>query len=274
MKLQQRVDLSELYNREEDFSADLAQHLDALQIGQFEDAETEAKVGRRYADIVATGSGGTLVIENQFGTADWDHWGRLEAYARLKEADVAVLVAEKFEELMIDTCRLRDDVDTSIDWYLIEAHASSHGELSFHHVVGPSKDIKTEKTTGSEQREFWAPIQRGDHGALFKGLRLDGNWLVKPLDRMFLNLGVTTRESYAQIHFLSELPLDQREAVVKGLVDAGHDYEESDRTTKDVRLKFPVLDIGWVERDNWDEIREALVQKGEELYNAIENSGA
>ena len=51
-------------------------------------------------------------------------------------------------------------------------------------------------------------------------------------------------------------------------------YEKSDRTVKSVRLNFPVLDIGWVERDSWDEIREALVQKGKELYNAIENSGA
>ena len=33
MKLQQRVNLSELYNREEDFSADLAEHLDALNVG-------------------------------------------------------------------------------------------------------------------------------------------------------------------------------------------------------------------------------------------------
>ena len=201
MKLQERKPLNQLYSREEEFSADLAEHLDALKVGQFEDAETEANVGARKADIVATGEDGTLVIENQFGKANWDHWGRLEAYARLKEANVAVLIAEVFEELMIDTCRLRDDVDSSIDWYLIEAHANSHDELSFHHVVGPSRNIKTEKTEGNEQREFWAPIQRGEYGTLFEGMRLDGNRLVKRLDRMLLKLGVTTRESYAQIHF-------------------------------------------------------------------------
>ena len=136
MKLQEAMPLSSIYTREEDFSTDLADNLDALRVGSFEDPETESNVGARRADIVAVGEDGILVVENQFGKADWDHWGRLEAYARLKKADVAVLVAEEFEELMIVTCRLRDE-DSTIDWYLIQAQANSHKELSFHHVVGP-----------------------------------------------------------------------------------------------------------------------------------------
>ena len=46
-------------------------------------------MGTRKADIVGKGDDGVLVVENQFSKADWDHWGRLEAYARLREADVA-----------------------------------------------------------------------------------------------------------------------------------------------------------------------------------------
>lgn len=131
MKLQETMPLSDIYNREEDFSTDLADNLDVLGIGSFEDAETEARVGTRKADIVAVGEDGILVVENQFGKADWDHWGRLEAYARLKNATVAVLVAESFEKLMIVTCRLRDE-DSAVDWYLIQAQANTHNELSFH----------------------------------------------------------------------------------------------------------------------------------------------
>ena len=97
MNLQQSIPLRDIYGNEEEFSAALANTLEALKVGKFEDAETEANVGTRRADIVAVGEDGTIVIENQFGKADWDHWGRLEAYARLKEADVAVLVAERFE---------------------------------------------------------------------------------------------------------------------------------------------------------------------------------
>ena len=92
MNLQKTIPLSSIYKREEDFSTDLADTLDALRIGSFEDVKTEVRVGTRRADIVAAGEDGTLVIENQFGKADWDHWGRLEAYARLKDATVAVLV--------------------------------------------------------------------------------------------------------------------------------------------------------------------------------------
>ena len=109
MKLQKYKNLSSLYTREEDFSSDLANHISKLNVGDFEDAETESNVGTRKADIVATGNDGILVIENQFGKADWDHWGRLEAYARLKEANVAILIAEEFEELMIVTCNLRNE---------------------------------------------------------------------------------------------------------------------------------------------------------------------
>ena len=117
MKLQQSIPLSSIYKREEEFSEDLAETLNALNVGKFEDSETESNVGTRKADIVAVGEAGVLVVENQFNKADWDHWGRLEAYARLKEATVAALVAESFEDLMITTCNLHNG-DSGIDWYL------------------------------------------------------------------------------------------------------------------------------------------------------------
>ena len=168
MKLQELIPLSSIYKREEDFSADLAKTLDALNIGKFEDPETESSVGTRKADIVAVGEDGVLVVENQFGTANWDHWGRLEAYARLKEATVAVLVAEDFEDLMITTCNLRNE-DSEIGWYLIQAQANAHEELSFHQVVRPAIDIQTERQTDLEYKEFWAPILQGELGKLFAG---------------------------------------------------------------------------------------------------------
>ena len=158
MKLQQTINLSSVYKREEDFSTDLANHLSALGVGEFEDAETESNVGTRRADIVASGDNGILVVENQFGKADWDHWGRLEAYARLKEAEVAALVAESFEELMIVTCDLRNQ-DSEIDWYLIQAEANAHKELSFHKVAFPAIDIQMERKN-VEYSEFWEPVRK------------------------------------------------------------------------------------------------------------------
>jgi hypothetical protein len=62
MKFQQYKALKTLYRREEDFSADLANHISHLNVGDFEDGETESSVGTRKADIEATGNNGILVI--------------------------------------------------------------------------------------------------------------------------------------------------------------------------------------------------------------------
>ena len=151
------VKLSEIYRREEDFSADLAKNLSFLGVGNFEEGETESPVGTRRADIVAKGDDGILVVECQFGKADWDHWGRLEAYARLKEATVAVLVAEDFEDLMMTTCEFRN-ADSEIGWFLVKVQGTANEEVIIHAVEGPKVDIQAERA-GKPISEFWAPIR-------------------------------------------------------------------------------------------------------------------
>ena len=275
MKLRKSIPLSDIYNREEDFSADLADNLDALRIGKFEDAETEARVGTRRADIVATGENGTLVVENQFGKADWDHWGRLEAYARLKEATVAVLVAEDFEELMIVTCRLRDE-DSNVDWYLIQASANTHKELSFHHVVGPAIDIQTEKKAEGGYSEFWQPIREGKFGELFKGkpvpISNDG-WIGRAIRNRNIGvwLAITKQRCYVQVYFQGENPSERRDKIMALFPESDYDYEYKD-TPKEIKVQFPVLDKGKNDQDDWDEIREKLVAMGTNIYNKIDES--
>ncbi len=274
MNLQKTKPLSEIYNREEEFSADLANTLDALNVGDFEDPETEANVGTRRADIVADGEDGTLVIENQFGKADWDHWGRLEAYARLKKADVAVLVAEDFEELMIVTCNLRNE-DSNVNWYLIQAQANSHNELSFHHVARPAIDIQTEKHGEVGYSEFWAPIREGKFGELFTGrpvpLSNDG-WIPKSIRNISVCLFVSNQRCYIQLYFQGENPLDRRDGVMELFPESDYTYDYND-SPKQIRVQFPVLNKGKNDRDDWDEIREELVTMGTDIYNKINESG-
>lgn len=80
MNLQTTVPLSSIYTREEDFSADLADNLDELRVGKFEDVETEANVGTRRADIVAVGEDGTLTIRN---IGVWLHLLNQRCYVQL-----------------------------------------------------------------------------------------------------------------------------------------------------------------------------------------------
>jgi hypothetical protein len=271
MKLQQSLPLSTVYSREEDFSSDLADHITALGVGSFEDAETESNVGTRKADIVAVGDDGTLVVENQFGKADWDHWGRLEAYARLKEATVAVLVAEDFEELMVVTCNLRNE-DSEIDWYLIQAQASSHKELSFHYVARPAIDIQMEKgKAGAEYSEFWEPIRQE---GLFAGrpvsVRNDG-WIAKSIRGIVLCLELHNHACRVSLQFRGEDSEDRRAKVIELFPETEYTYELHE-SAKCHWIRFPALDKGRKDREHWPEIREKLTSVGADIYNRIKDS--
>ena len=270
MNLQQLIPLSEIYPREEDFSDDLADNLEALNVGSFEDVETESTVGTRRADIVAVGEDGILVVENQFGKADWDHWGRLEAYARLKEAAVAVLVAEDFEELMITTCNLRNE-DSEIDWYLIQVEVNSHEELSFHPIVQPAIDIQVERNAGVEYSEFWEPIRRE---GLFSGkpvpVRAEG-WIGKSIRGISVNLVARKKRCSVNLWFQGENRAARREETMELFPESQYNYEFTDRR-KSAGVVFPVLDKGQGNREDWDEVREKLVAMGTDIYNKIYES--
>ncbi len=271
MNLQQSIPLRDIYGNEEEFSAALANRLEALKVGKFEDAETEANVGTRRADIVAVGEDGTLVVENQFGKADWDHWGRLEAYARLKEADVAVLVAEDFEELMIVTCNLRNE-DSNVNWYLIQSQANSHNELSFHHVARPAIDIQTEKHPEVGYSEFWAPIRDGD--GLFAGkpvlIRNEG-YISKTIRGVEVYLQLTNHKCYIRLWLQGENRSERRDKIKELFQESNYDCEDKD-TSMYATLIFDVLEKGKNNRDDWDEIREKLVKMGTDIYNKIKES--
>ena len=267
MKIQDTKLLSSVYSREEAFSSQLAKHIKYLKVGSFDEAETESRVGTRRADIVATGDDGTLVIENQFGKADWDHWGRLEAYARLKEANVAALVAEGFEELMIVTCNLRNE-DSKIDWYLILAEVNTHDELAFHHISRPAIDIQTQK--GSvEYSEFWEPVRRS---GLFAGKPVpvrDEAWIGKGIRGITLCLHLYNHSCAVILYFQGDDRVERRQKALELLLPEKHELRES---PKFANILFPVLDKGKKDLDHWDEIRKELVSRGEKTYNLLKNS--
>ena len=273
MKRQQLIPLSNIYNREEDFSADLADNLDALKVGNFEDAKTESNVNKRRADIVAVGEDGVLVVENQFGEADWDHWGRLEAYARAQEATVAVMVAESFEDLMIVTCNRRNE-ESNIGWYLIQSQANEYKELSFHHVARPSIDIQIGPTSDIEYSEFWAPIRQGKLGTLFAGRPVpisNERWISKSIRSIGVTLFLTNQRCYVQLYFQGKDRLERRDKIMALFPESDYLYEYND-SPKQIRVQFPALDKGKNDQDDWDEIREKLVAMGTDIYNKINES--
>ena len=271
MNLQQLIPLSDVYSSEEEFSDDLADNLDALNVGTFEDVERESAVGTREADIVAVGEDGILVVENQFGKADWDHWSRLEAYARLKEATVAVLVAEDFEELMSTTCNLRNE-DSEIDWYLIQAQANSHKEFFFQHIVGPTLDIRVERETSTEYSEFWAPIRKQEGPFAGKQIPINRDGIIKKgVKGVLLILQLRKDRCYVHLSFTGENRLERRDDIVKLFPKPQYDYRLGE-APKSVSITFPVIDKGRKDLEDWDEVREKLVDMGTDIYNKIYES--
>lgn len=257
-----------------EFSAALADNIDALNVGEFEDVETEFNVNRRRADIVAVGVDGVLVVENQFGEANWDHWGRLEAYARAQEATVAVLVAESFEDLMIVTCNRRNE-ESNIGWYLIQAQVNSHKEFSFHHVVRPAIDIQIGPGTDVEYSEFWAPIRDGKFGELFKGKPVSTRkrYINPPIQIRGVNtrLYTLTHRCYVRLRFNGDNRFERRDDIMELFPESEYKYEYRERT-KDALVIFPVLDKGENDQGDWDEIRQKLVTMGTDIYTKISES--
>ena len=261
MRLQQVIELREIYSHENDFTNELAEELSVLGLGDFEDVETEVYVGPRKADIIATGEDGVLVVENQFGKADWDHWGRLDCYSQFNNATAAALVAEDFEELMIETCRLRNE-DGEIGWHLIQAGANSHRELIFCH-----RDVSAPRPSYSNNQnlytEFWEPI-RSDRHNLFSGVPVSVSQVYKTNNGVELTLGINTSDCYIRLRFR----LERRDDVTALFPASDYDYEYSE-TENYAIIRFPVLNQGIEDRPDWPQIRERLVSMGTDIYNLL-----
>ena len=270
MKTPKYVNLNKVYSREETFNKELSKNLSLLNAGRFNDeSQVEALVGTRKADIVAKGDDGTLVVESQFGKADWDHWGRLEAYARIKEANTAVLVAEKFEPLMIETCDLRNQQDRAIDWYLIKAFVTEDKLHIFHTVAGPAIDIQTERT-GAEYSEFWAPIREK---GLFAGKPVPAgdSWITKGAKGAGLDLIVNQSDTKVKFYYKGDNRIEKRDKAYEVLSELGYEMILGE-AAKHASILFPVIDKGKKDINNWEEIREKLIKIGTDVYNKINES--
>ena len=266
MKMQTLIPLAKKYRREEDFSADLAKDISVLNLGTYDDAETEAWVGTRKADIVARNTDDLLVVENQFGKADWDHWGRLEAYSRIKGANVAALVAEEFEELMIVTCNLRNQ-DSDIDWYLIKAYVNDRDEHSFHHVARPDIDIQSERK-GVEYSEFWAPIREK---GLFSGKPVpvsNDGWISKSIRGINISLWLTKGRSGIGLGLQGENRVERRDKLAEFMASEGYNFNKSD-SAKFSNLTLELLDKGKNDIGSWEEIRESMLRTGTAIYELL-----
>ena len=144
--------------------------------------------------------------------------------------------------------------------------------VSNHHATRPAVDIQTKKKTEGEYSEFWAPIRAGD--SLFAGKPVpirDEGWVRKNIRNIGVTLFLNNQQCYILLYFEGENPLERRDRIMMLFPKSDYIWECKD-SPKETKVKFPVLDKGKKDRDDWDEIREKLVNSGTDIYNKINES--
>ena len=135
-------------------------------------------------------------------------------------------------------------------------------------------DIQTERRVESGYSEFWAPIRAGEFGEIFAGspvLIRNESWISTDIRTIGVNLHLNNHDCYVQLYFRGADPEGRRNKVMTLFPKSDYTYEYKD-SPKSTKVKFPVLDKGKKDRDDWDEIRYKLVSMGTDIYNKIRES--
>ena len=107
----EKVNITEIWQTENNHFTpwlfeNIAELGDALGL-KLESQEKEARVGKYRLDLRAIDIGGRpVVIENQYGWSDHDHLGKLLTYMAGYKANVAVWIAEHFEDEHLEAIEL------------------------------------------------------------------------------------------------------------------------------------------------------------------------
>lgn len=172
----------EIWPTEPEFTQWLAQPENLLQLGEevgidLALIEVEAAVGDFSADILAKdlANDEKIIIENQFGSTNHDHLGKIITYASGHTANRVIWIFENIREehrQAIDW--LNDNTDDDLSFFAVELEvwriANSDPAPRFNIVCRPNdwaKTIKQRGTTGEmtggqqQQFEFWTALR--DH---------------------------------------------------------------------------------------------------------------
>jgi len=147
-----QVDLRDVFEKEDkDFTPWLKEHLHILEekLGlDIIDSETEVRVGNLICDIVAKDaeSNRAIIIENQFGTSDHEHLGKILTYAAHKDANTIIWIAENFRDehkKVLEWLNEKVDPETGPSFFAVEIKLikinDSPPAPCFREVVKPNK---------------------------------------------------------------------------------------------------------------------------------------
>ncbi|MDE0086582.1 MAG: hypothetical protein OXU23_12765 [Candidatus Poribacteria bacterium] len=122
---------------------------------------------------------------------------------------------------------------------------------------------------------FWEPIRNG--GGVFSGPPVphERGHIGKQTRNIEVCLHVNNGDCYVRVWFdrkKTENTSERRDRIKDLFRCSEYKYEDAD--TEEYRtLIFPVCNKGKNDRDDWDEIRDKLVNMGTDIYSIIDRSG-
>ena len=185
---------------------------------------TEVGTGIFRTDILGTNlaDGTTIVIENQFGRSDHDHFGKALTYLAAHDAKIVIWLAETFaDEHRAALNWLNDNTPEDIAFYGIAPRlmriAGSPPGLRFDVIIAPNSFVKSKKreerkideAVGGVRKAFWSAFDEALAGERSLadcrqryGGRLGFKWILPPVSSEWLPedepvcwLGITNASS-------------------------------------------------------------------------------
>lgn len=155
------LDLRSIWaNESQNFTPWLAENIQKLGevLGMdLEIVEREAGVGNFSLDLLAKdlGTGHNVVIENQFGTTNHDHLGKLLTYAAGFNASTVIWISEEFREehrSALEWLNGRTGSDTQFFGVIVEVFRidESKPAYRFRSVISPNEWEKAKRISSSE----------------------------------------------------------------------------------------------------------------------------
>lgn len=175
--------------------------------------ETESTVGKYSADIYAKedGTDRRIIIENQYGSCNHDHLGKLITYAAGKEAKVLIWIVEKADDEHRAAVQwMNEHTDADIGIFLVQIEVlsieNSVPAPMFTVLERPNdwtKQIKQVSVTKTNQlqMEFWNgfvdyAMKKPEYSRLFNRLKGQAqNWLSLPLGSSEYQISLTIKTS-------------------------------------------------------------------------------
>lgn len=259
--------------------------------------EIEASVGRFRADIVCRDTGHDdqfVLIENQYGSTDHDHLGKLLTYAAGRKTKTVIWIAELIRDehrAAIDL--LNDATSDDYQFFALEIElwqiGDSRAAPRFNVVAKPNEWTRTiSKTTRASSNTNLTTLQKTyiEYWDSFKNLLTEKSqlrcqkpspqqWMYIPIGRsgFTLTASVNTQQSWVQaaldFHSANGKKFFHLMQAQKGQIDNETDTSlnwEELPNRKGSRIGIKTMNVDPTQRSSWNEQHSLLIEQLELLY--------